>query len=368
MARARVAPPGIVPVILEISQQSLKAAVIGLGVGERHVACYESDPRCAVVAICDTNETKLLEIAGKYPACRTASAAEIFEARDIDVVSIASYDTDHCDHVLAAIAAGKHVFVEKPLCLHDDEFERIDAALQQHPDVQLSSNLLLRRAPQFLEVKERVTAGVLGRLYYIEGDYNYGRIQKITEGWRADVPFYSVTHGGAIHLIDLILWLSGGRVIEVVSTGNQIATAGTRFRHLDMVTALLRFEDGMTAKVAANFGSVSPHHHALAVHGTLGSFVQTYQGGVFYHSRDPEHIHEGMHLDYPQDAKGDLLRAFVCRILDCTPAGVSTNDVMDAMAVSLAVERSLRTRKWESVRYAHVSQPFDKGGTAACQA
>jgi predicted dehydrogenase len=348
-------------------KQSLKAAVIGLGVGERHVACYESDPRCAVVAICDTNETKLLEIAGKYPACRTASAAEIFGDRDIDVVSIASYDTDHCEQVLAAIAAGKHVFVEKPLCLHDDEFERIDAALQEHPDVQLSSNLLLRRAPQFVKVKERITAGDIGRLYYIEGDYNYGRIQKITEGWRADVPFYSVTHGGAIHLIDLILWLSGGRVVEVVSAGNQIATAGTRFRHLDMVTALLRFEDGMTAKVSANFGSVTPHHHALAVHGTLGSFVHTYQGGVFYHSRDPEHIHEGTHLEYPQDAKGDLLRAFVCRLLDGTRVGVSTSEVMDAMAVSLAVERSLRTHEWESVRYAQLSRPLDTGETMACK-
>ncbi len=350
-------------------RQSLKAAVIGLGVGERHIACYESDPRCAVVAICDTDETRLLEVARKYPACRTASsAAEIFGDPDIDVVSIASYDTVHCEQVLAAIAAGKHVFVEKPLCLHDDEFERIDAALRRRPDAQLSSNLLLRRAPQFLQVKERVEAGALGRHFHLEGDYNYGRIRKITEGWRADVPFYSVTHGGAIHLIDLILWLSGGRVVEVVAAGNQIATAGTRFRHADMVTALLRFEDGMTAKVSANFGSVSPHHHALAVHGTLGSFVHTYQGGVFYHSCDPERIHEGTHLDYPQDAKGDLLRAFVHRLLDGTPAGVSTNEVMDAMAVSLAVERSLRTRKWESVRYAHISQPLDMGGTTACRA
>lgn len=337
--------------------KSLRAAVIGLGVGERHIASYESDPRCSVVALCDIDEERLQGVGRTYPGRRlTRNAMDILEDPEIDVVSIASHDTDHCEQVLAAIAAGKHIFVEKPLCLHDEEFAEIDAALLQHPEIELSSNLVLRRAPQFRQVKQRVDSGELGRLFYLEGDYNYGRIHKIIEGWRGQIPFYSVSHGGAIHLIDLILWLSGGRVVEVMAVGNQIASAGTQFRYPDMVTALLKFADGMTAKVSANFGCVCPHHHAFAVYGTEGSFVHNFQGGAFYHSSDPEHPAEKVHLKYEKDAKGDVQRAFVAQILDGTPAEVSISEVMNAMAVSLTVERSLCTSQWETVRYARVSQ------------
>lgn len=339
----------------------LRAAVIGLGVGARHLAVYASDPRCSVVAACDMDERRLQEVSRTHPGCRvTVDATDVLSDPDIDVVSIASYDTDHCEQVVAAIAAGKHVFVEKPLCLHDDEFERIDVALQEHPDVQLSSNLLLRGAPQFAQVRERIAAGTLGRVFYLEGDYNYGRIEKITDGWRGRVPFYSVTHGGAIHMIDLVLWLSSGRVREVVAAGNQIATAGSRFKYYDMVTALLKFEDGMTAKVAANFGCVYPHSHALAVYGTRGSVIHNLQGSMFYQSRDSQTPPEVTPPTYEHEAKGDVQRAFVTQLLDGTPGVVSAGDVLNAMAVSLAVERSLRTSRWEHVRYARAHEPTDR--------
>ena len=319
------------------------------------MSSYLSDPRCQVVALCDINEQRLHEVGANYPNCRlTTSADDVLADPEIDVVSIASYDTDHCKQVLSAIVAGKHIFVEKPLCLHDEEFEQIDAALLEHPEVQLSSNFVLRQAPQFRQVKSRIEAGELGRLFYLEGDYNYGRVHKITEGWRGKTAFYSVSHGGAIHLIDLILWLSEGHVVEVMAAGNQIATAGTQFRFPDMVTALLRFQDGMTAKVSANYGCVCPHHHALAVYGRKGSFIHNYQGGTFYQSRDSKHGVEQTNLVYEKQAKGEVQRAFISQILDGISPEISLADVMNAMAVSLAVERSLRSGAWEPVRYARV--------------
>ena len=328
----------------------MRAAVIGLGVGARHAAIYDSDPRCTLATLCDINEERLREAGTRHPSCRLSlNAADVLGDPDIDVVSIASYDTDHGEQVLAAIAAGKHVFVEKPLCLHDDEFQRIDAALRKHPDVQLSSNLVLRRAPRFLQLKQEIAAGTLGRLFYFEGDYNYGRIQKLTEGWRGQIPFYSVTHGGAIHMIDLLLWLSGGRVRDVVAAGNQIATAGTRFRYPDMVTALLRFEDGMTAKVSANFGYVGPHSHGLAVYGTQASFIHNPQGGALYRSRDVDAPPEIMRGTFDEDGKSEIQRAFVTQLLDGTPGLVSAADVLNVMTVSLAIERSLHTGRWEHV-------------------
>lgn len=339
-----------------VRKSVIKAAVIGLGVGEHHIGVYESEPRCKVVTLCDINEEKLADVGNRHPGkSLTTSPSAVLADPEIDVVSIASYDDAHYQQVKAAILASKHVFVEKPLCLFDEEFDDIDRLLHERPAVRLSSNFVLRRAPQFRELKTRVETGALGRLYYFEGDYNYGRMHKITEGWRGKIPFYSVSHGGAIHLIDLILWLSQGRIVEVTALGNQITTAGSNFRFPDLVTALLRFDDGATAKVTANFGCVCPHHHALSVFGTQGTFVRGHQGGFYYSSRDEHVVPERIQLAYPKTAKGDVQRAFLAHILDGTPPEVRAAEVMDAMAVSLAIERSLRSHRWEPVRYGRVS-------------
>ena len=55
-----------------------------------------------------------------------------------------------------------------------------------------------------------MAAGDLGRVYYMEADYNYGRIHKIVDGWRGAIDYYSVFLGGAVHMVDLLLWLTGG--------------------------------------------------------------------------------------------------------------------------------------------------------------
>src|SRR5207244_3826116 len=107
---------------------------------------------------------------------------------------------------------------------------------------------------------------------FLEGDYNYGRLHKIVDGWRGKLPYYSVVHGGAIHLIDLLLWLTGERIVEVTARGNQIASRGSSFRNHDFVVALARLENGSLAKISANFGCIHPHFHAVNVYGTRATF------------------------------------------------------------------------------------------------
>ena len=328
----------------------LNAGVIGLGVGARHVPGYEAGGRARVVALCDFDAAKRQEVGAQYPGRRmTADAGDILNDPNIEIVSIASFDNHHRDQVVAAIESGKHVFVEKPLCQTVEEFHAILAALKANPGIKLSSNLILRRTPRFLELRRRIQAGKLGQLYYLEGDYAYGRLHKILSGWRADIPFYSVMHGGGIHIIDLLLWLSGGQVEEVFAYGNRITTEGTLFRHNDLAAALLKFRNGMVAKVTANFGSVAPHHHRLSVYGTEGTFEQGHAATAYFHSRDPAAAPEPVTDAYPGAAKGDMLPSFIAHILDGTPPDVSTQDVLTAMAVSLAIEQSLASGRPERV-------------------
>ena len=281
-------------------------------------------------------------MAARHPDLEiVADADAVLADPRIDVVSIASYDDAHAGQVLEAIDHGKHVFVEKPLCRTADEARRIRAALGARPDLKLSSNLVLRASPRFRLVRRMIAEGDLGDVFHLEGEYNYGRLHKLTHGWRGRQSGYSVVLGGAVHLVDLLLWLTGRRVTEVAAFGNGIAS-GSRFPGDDMVAALLRFEGGVTATVTANFGCVRPHGHGLVVCGTAVTFVNDHPHGRLYVSRDPAAAPTPVTVPHPGAEKGVLIERFVDHALGTGPPAVSADEVFAAMAVCFAIDEARR--------------------------
>jgi predicted dehydrogenase len=321
--------------------RTLRAAVVGLGVGEQHIGGYAAHPDCRVVALCDVDPAKRAMADSKYPGIEVlADPFELLARRDIDVVSIASPDDAHYAQIVAAIEHDKHVFAEKPVCLDAGELADIRRRLRAKPGLAFSSNLVLRQSPRFVDLRERIRAGELGELYYLEADYNYGRIHKLIDGWRGRIPNYSVTLGGGVHVVDLVLWLTGRRVLEVTAFANGISTRGTSFGRPDMVAALLRFEDGIVAKVTANFGCVCPHFHRLLAYGTGATFENGLEAAWLWRSRDPAARAERIDTAYPAVPKGALIPGFVERILRGTPATVTEDDAFRTMAVCFAIDRA----------------------------
>ena len=324
----------------------LRAAVIGLGVGEQHILGYRRHPACEVAALCDISAEKLREVGGKYPSTRlTQHADQILEDPDIDLVSIASYDNHHFEQIEKGLRHGKHLFVEKPLCLHAWQLDRIRHLAQARPDLRLSSNLILRCSPRFREIKQMHADGRFGRLYYMEGDYEYGRLEKITQGWRGQIDYYSVVHGGAVHMVDLLLWLSEDRVTEVPGCGNRIASEDTSFRFNDFAVFLLKFKSGLVAKVSANFGCVKPHFHALKLFGTLATYENGLEYGQLHTDRRPDRATQLVRSAYPGAHKSELVYNFVQSLLGEAPALVSSEEVFDTMSVCLAAEQAIASGK-----------------------
>lgn len=321
---------------------SLGIGIIGLGVGERHIDGFQKHPAARVLALCDINADVRARVRRTYPGMDVLEDANaLIDDKRIDIVSIASYDDAHYEQVTRALRLGKHVFVEKPLCLRIDEFQAIRDLLNKRPQLRLSSNLILRASPRFLDLRNRIQDGTFGRLFNIEGDYLYGRLEKLTASWRGQIPGYSVTLGGAVHIIDLLLWLTGDRVVEVTAIGNGIASEGSAYRGRDLASALLRFESGMIGKVSANFGCVYPHFHRLAVYGTKATFENGHNAGLLWRSRDPKIAPESLTSAYPGVEKGDLIPSFVDAILGKGAAAVTEQEVLATMAVGLAIDLSL---------------------------
>lgn len=318
-----------------------KAGIIGLGIGEQHIAGYQRHPQCEVVALCDFSDEKLAMAKKKYPQMRlTRDANELLEDPEIDVVSIASYDNFHYEHAQKAINNNKHIFVEKPLCLYEEEAQSIRSLLREKPHLKISCNLILRMCPRFQVVRKMIEEGELGQLFYVEGDYNYGRLPKLTEGWRGKIGFYSVVYGGAVHIIDLLLWLSGDFVVEVSAYGNNIASRDSGFEKNDLVVSILQFSNGIIGKVTANFGCVFPHFHGLSVYGKKATFVNGLDDAMLIESCDRSGGTRKISASYPGVHKGDLIYSFVSSILDSSEAVVTAEDVFKAMSVCFAVEKA----------------------------
>ena len=323
----------------------IRAGIIGLGVGERHIDGYRAHPQAEVVAVCDIDPAKLDMAVERYPELRrTGDPRELLTDPEIDVVSVASWDDAHYEQIKLAFENGKHVFAEKPLVVEEAHAVELARMLTERPELKLSTNVPLRFSPRFREIRARIIAGELGRVFHMEGDYDYGRRHKLTDGWRGRIPYYSVVLGGAIHMVDLLRWMTGMEAVEVLSAvGTHIATEGTRFAHDDFVTATLLMDDGATMKVNANLGSVAEHFHGVRIYGTEGTFVNGVPDGTLYTPvAGAEAEAHAVTSAYPGVEKGDLIPSFVDSILTGNPAAVTAEEVFRTLSVCLAIERARR--------------------------
>jgi predicted dehydrogenase len=328
-------------------------AVVGLGVGAQHARAFQADPRCQLRWLYDLDSAKAQALAAELGAGAAAPDFEtILNSPEVQIVSLASYDGDHARQAVAALQAGKHVFVEKPLCQTLTDLQAIKQAWQARAGaLKLACNLVLRAAPLYRWLHENIRAGRLGTLYAFDGEYLYGRLHKITAGWRSQTENYSVMQGGGIHLIDLMLWLTGERPATVSAVGNNISTAGTDFRYADYVSASLRGASGLVSRITANFGCVHRHQHIVRVYGTEATFLYDDAGPRLHVSRDPTAAAQLVDLSALPAGKGDLIPAFVSAVIGDEDIQAQTQAAFEGVSISAACDLALQTQKLEAISY-----------------
>lgn len=328
----------------------LQVGVIGLGVGMAHAETYSSNPSCSLKIVCDLHHEKLAEAKSRWGQVHvTTSAFEVCSSPEIDVVSIASYDAAHAEQVLTALRYGKHVFVEKPLCTKSEQLREIQRLLAANPTLKLGTNLLLRRSPRFSRLKALIREGALGTVFSIETGYHYGRIEKLTHGWRGEDPEYSPVLGGGIHVVDLVSWLLGDRFESVSAVGNRIASANSISRCNDFTGALLTLASGAIVTLTVNFGCVYPHFHPLRVYGTEATFINGFREAELWRTRAVDVPPELLVEDYPGIGKGDLIPSFIDAVCDRGEFEIPLDDMFHALDTCFAIDEAVKTRSTVSV-------------------
>ncbi|MGD9505589.1 MAG: Gfo/Idh/MocA family oxidoreductase [Syntrophobacteraceae bacterium] len=190
----------------------------------------------ALRLICDKNVIVLAALKAQYMECETCVALnDVITRSDIDGVVIATPAETHYALAREALLAGKHVFVEKPLVLHEAEAEEL---IRLAADLRLTLMVghLLQYHPVFARLKELASSGELGRINYIYSQrLNLGKIRREE----------NILWSFAPHDISMILSLAG-------EDPESIYTHGGCYLHrkiADVTTTHLEFSSGLRAHV-----------------------------------------------------------------------------------------------------------------------
>jgi predicted dehydrogenase len=143
-------------------------AVIGLGYwGPNLVRNVQEHPAADLVAICDRREDALARIARRYPAAATTTRLDdVLSTDGVEAVAIATPVATHYALARAALSAGKHVFVEKPLAASLDEALEL-ARLADRQDLILMPGHTFLYSPPVNCIRDLLRSGDLGELYFI---------------------------------------------------------------------------------------------------------------------------------------------------------------------------------------------------------
>lgn len=256
----------------------VRLGVVGLGWWGRTLAAATARSGAAEVVACFARTEAVRQRFADDVGCRAASSlAELLGADDVEGVLFATPHRAHLEHVEQAAAAGRHVFVEKPLALTVADARRAIAAAEAAGVVLMVGHQRRRQAAN-RRIKELVDGGSIGTPLLAEGSFVVD--SGYPDTWRADraeTPLGAMT-GLGVHTIDTFHYLLGP-IERVASFSN--AMLDREPRGLDHATGLLvEFASGAVGTLVCTH--FAPPANRLAVHGTGGAAFNEEDGARLF--------------------------------------------------------------------------------------
>jgi predicted dehydrogenase len=221
----------------------LRVGQAGLGYWGRNLA-RNFDDLTDLRWLCDASEERRAEFVERYPDARvTGDFDELLAADDVDAVVIATPVPTHYPLARAALAAGKHVFVEKPPAMQTTEMEELIGLAETGSLVLMPGHLLLYH-PAVQKLKELIDEGELGDVLVVYGNrQNLGKIRK------DENALWSL----GVHDLSVIQYLISEEIVEAAAHGHAFLNEGVE----DVVFCYLRFASGKIAHMHLSW--LDPH-------------------------------------------------------------------------------------------------------------
>jgi predicted dehydrogenase len=221
----------------------MKAAVIGCGLIGRKRAIAFPD-YVEVVGCFDESFSVGESFANEFNTSHFTSLVELLAIPSLSFVVIATRHDSLHPLAIAALNAGKHVFIEKPGAINDFEFEKV-CRLARKNNLKVHVGYNHRYHPAIRKAYEKISGGIIGDVMFLRGRYGHGGRLGYEKEWRADK---SKSGGGELidqgtHLIDLAIGFLGKLQVDYAATPNF-------FWDMDV-------EDNVFMSLQNNFGNIA---------------------------------------------------------------------------------------------------------------
>ncbi len=332
-------------------KNNLRIGIVGLGrLGKRHAEALAFRTRhCELVAACSPVADERSYASAQLGIARVYEDFDTFLADpDMDAVVLVTPTSMHADQTIAALQAGKHVFVEKPLALNVADCERVLAVAQQRPTQVAMVGFVRRFDPSYLNAQAAVAAGEIGRPFLVRSQTCD---QNDPEGFFVR---FAPTSGGifmdcSVHDIDLARWmLNRPKALRAFATGTvALHPALAEMGDVDNGLAVVEFEGGARAVFYASRTMAHGHETSTEVIGTAGKLTVGEHAANDRVVRSDQHgVRHGVVKDFYERfeaAFGAEMAAFVAACRGDQPLSLTLDDALEATRIGLAITRSLHT-------------------------
>ena len=329
----------------------LRVGIAGLGrLGKRHAEqLARHTPGARLVAACSPVAEELDWARDALGVPRLyADYAELLADPEIDAVVLVTPTTLHADQTSAALRAGKHVLVEKPLSLDVATCEAVEAVAREYPNQVAMVGFVRRFDPSYARAKAAIDAGQLGRPFLV-------RSQTCDQNDPAGFFVrFAPSSGGifmdcSVHDIDLARWMLGNpKAVRAFASGTIALHPGLAdCGDVDNGLAIVEFEGGQRAMFYASRTLPHGHETTTEVIGTTG----TVQIGFGAHADRTEFRNAAgvQHTALPDffarfaDAFRLEMEAFVAACRGEIAPPLTLSDATEATRIGQAITESLRS-------------------------
>jgi len=267
--------------------KNLRAGVIGTGImGNNHIRVYSDTKGVDLVAVADTDKDKHGDLKERYAINPYSDYKKMISEEKLDVVSIAVPTSLHQEVAMNVMNKGINVLLEKPISLSLEEADKIIKCAKDNR-VKLMIGHIERFNPAVLELKRRIDAGELGKVYKVDVNRVGPIPQRIMDA--------GVTTDLAVHDIDIMRFLTDSEPERIYAEVEQRIHS----KKEDLLAGVIRFRNKTICYLNVNW--LTPTRiRKMYITGERGMFVIDYmdQKLFFYENASQESI----------ENRGELIR------------------------------------------------------------
>jgi UDP-N-acetyl-2-amino-2-deoxyglucuronate dehydrogenase len=265
--------------------EKVRFGILGCGViGPHHARAIAGLEDAELVAVADVVPELADKLAGEYGCSAHYGLGEMLSEAELDAVCVCTPSGMHAGDAIAALEAGKHVVIEKPVDVTLEATDRL-LEVQRATGGKVAVVSQHRFDAATLAVHRAISAEQFGRLTTGSAEVRWWRSQSYYDsgGWRGtwELDGGGVLINQAIHSIDLLQWLMG-RVAEVNAYTGLLAHE--RIEVEDTAVAVLKFDGGALGTIVATTAAYPGLTARIAVHGDKGSAVIDDDELVYFHA------------------------------------------------------------------------------------